>query len=185
MAAGISNISWGVVWTTIALFVLSFFLSIGLAGGETGAFRRIKVQTDTLYVCDTLIVREPVYLTETKTRIEYVPIVDRTGLDSLQVVADSLCAACDLLTLRNDSLMLALQFTQRHYHDSLYDAWVSGYHPSLDSIIVRQQERLVIQRVAEVKPLRWGIGVTGGYGIGKDGLSPFIGVGITYAFTSF
>jgi hypothetical protein len=32
---------------------------------------------------------------------------------------------------------------------------------------------------------RWGIGVLGGIGLVNSGITPFVGVGITYQFTDF
>ena len=32
----------------------------------------------------------------------------------------------------------------------------------------------------KVKARRWGIGITAGYGIGRDGLSPYVGIGGYY-----
>ena len=43
---------------------------------------------------------------------------------------------------------------------------------SLDSIWV-YPEKIIIRE----KPRRWGIGVIAGYGVGRNGLSPYVGVG--------
>ena len=79
---------------------------------------------------------------------------------------------------------------QRTYSDdSTYTAWVSGVkygqYPKLDSIRVR--ERTIIKEYSSKPPdKRWHVGVTAGYGIGKDKtMQPYIGISIMYSFFSF
>lgn len=83
-----------------------------------------------------------------------------------------------------DSVDVEIPITQKVYEDSIYTAYVSGYRAQLDSMIVRlpRIETTVIQRM---KPKRWSVGVHGGYGIGKNGLSPYIGIGIQYKLWEF
>lgn len=79
---------------------------------------------------------------------------------------------------------------QREYSDdSTYTAYVSGLKyeqwPKLDSIIVRQRNiETIVERTITVskKQSRWGIGITGGYGIGiiNRKLEPYIGLGVSY-----
>ena len=71
----------------------------------------------------------------------------------------------------------------RVYEDSTYRAVVSGYHPSLDTIAVYPRHSVVTlysNNVVQGQKKRWGLGVQAGYGVTGDGLSPFIGVGISY-----
>jgi hypothetical protein len=85
-----------------------------------------------------------------------------------------------------DSVEVKLPITQKHYEDSAYSAWVSGYRPNLDSIkVYRRKEREVITiNIKEAK--RWNIGVSGGMGMVYDGnewhCGPGINIGITYNF---
>ena len=72
----------------------------------------------------------------------------------------------------HDSIYIPVPISQKEYQTENYRAWVSGYKPSLDSIWV-YPEKIIIRE----KPLRWGIGVIAGYGIGRNGLSPYVGVG--------
>ncbi|WP_300699411.1 DUF6808 domain-containing protein [uncultured Bacteroides sp.] len=58
---------------------------------------------------------------------------------------------------------------QAYYEDSLYRAWVSGYRPRLDSLMVFP--RIVYQTVTNdvyhtitLKKKRWGLGLQVGYG---------------------
>lgn len=87
--------------------------------------------------------------------------------------------AQDSAQIIRDSMDVEIPVTQKHYADSTYDAWVSGYEPNLDSIKVYRNtitERIYIQP----KVRRWNIGIMGGYGITPKGFQPFLGVGVTY-----
>lgn len=71
---------------------------------------------------------------------------------------------------------------QVYYEDSLYRAWVSGYRPRLDSLMVFP--KTVYQTVTNdiyhttiSKKKRWGLGLQAGYGY-PDGW--YAGVGINY-----
>lgn len=108
--------------------------------------------------------------------VVYVPVVDEKKRDSASV------AGPDTLTLKGDSVEIPI--TQKVYEDSLYTAYVSGFHQSLDSIKVR--ERIVTTRITETRTetefRRWNIGLTAGYGyaVRNKNLDFFVGVGLTY-----
>ena len=72
-----------------------------------------------------------------------------------------------------DTVMVRLPIESKHYEGDYYEAWVSGYEPSLDSINV-------YNRTIVPKPKRWSIGLQGGVGITPKGLQPYIGIGIGY-----
>ena len=80
------------------------------------------------------------------------------------------------ITLTGDTIhepvYIPVPITQKEYQTENYHAWVSGYKASLDSVWV-YPEKIIIRE----KPRRWGIGVIAGYGIGRNGLSPYVGVG--------
>lgn len=81
---------------------------------------------------------------------------------------------------KTDTVEIALPFEQREYRDSNYNAWVSGYEPSLDSIRVFSKTTIIREsKVVRQKDRRWG--VFGGVGIGvSDRITPCVGVGIGY-----
>ena len=39
-----------------------------------------------------------------------------------------------------------------------------------------------LNKIHKPKPARWGIGLVGGYGITNKGVTPYLGLGITYSF---
>lgn len=90
----------------------------------------------------------------------------------------------DSVAVPTDSI--ELEITQKVYSDdSTYTAYVSGYKPNLDSIMVRQKQitnTITNTRILREKEFRkWNIGVTGGYGIGLQSgrFEPFVGIGVT------
>lgn len=81
----------------------------------------------------------------------------------------------------SDTVWVELPRVAKVYQDSTYRAVVSGYRPSLDTISIYQRTVFVdrVERVTIPAP-RWSWGVQAGVGATKDGLGPYIGVGIQY-----
>ena len=74
------------------------------------------------------------------------------------------------------------------YADSSYRAVVSGLDPRLDSLTIHTYKETILQpyEVTRWKERsRWGLSVQGGYGIGAGGLTPYIGVGVSYRLLDF
>lgn len=102
-------------YLVIAVLLVSLFVS--LTNRKEVVIE--KVTSDTVYVIktDTYKVEKPIFLTEV--------IVDTF------LVKD---------TLNNEYL---IPKTQKYYKDSLYEAWVSGYNPNLDSINIYNKTKFV------------------------------------------
>lgn len=131
-------------------FALAVFALLWLAVGVVCGFfigkavynttDDMKVERDTLIVNDTV----PFYLPPPKdsVRIKYVarwfPVVDTV-------------TRTDLVTM-HDSVLIDVPITSKHYGSETYDAWVSGFEPSLDSIKVYQQTKYITERVTMKKP---------------------------------
>lgn len=149
------------------LIFLAFFALGFLGGRKTGRPKVIDhevIKRDTVLLFDTVRVDRPVYITERVVENIYVPVTDTVRL--------------------RDTTYMVLPRTQRVYSDSLYKAWVSGYQPALDSLDVYYKEYHITKTIIE-KPKKWHVGLQGGYGISKDGLTPYIGVGLSYSLLSF
>lgn len=74
------------------------------------------------------------------------------------------------------------------YQDSNYYAKVSGVAPRLDEIRVYPKtvtEYVYRDRIVSNKQKRWGLGLSAGYGIGRNGLSPIIAVTVNYNLCQF
>ena len=84
-------------------------------------------------------------------------------------------------TVLHDSVLVEVPIESKHYNSPEYDAWVSGYQPSLDSIRVYQKENYITERVTISKPPnRFTIGLQGGYGYGfkSKQWEPYVGIGV-------
>ena len=71
---------------------------------------------------------------------------------------------------------------QAYYEDSLYRAWVSGYRPRLDSLMVfpKTVYRTVTNDIYHTilpKKKRWGLGLQAGYGMPGGW---YVGAGVSY-----
>ena len=83
-----------------------------------------------------------------------------------------------------DSIEAELPVVQKHYEDTLYEAWVSGpLDPQLDSIrVYSKRERIPVP--VYKPPKRWHIGISVGWAMTPKGMQPYAGVGITYSLFS-
>lgn len=126
-----------------------------------------SIRVDTLFIRDTIKVTEPVYVTRKVVDSVLVPVVD---------------------TIRyRDTLYVFLEREQIRWEDSLAVVYASGVRPEIDSVI-HYAERMVIVKeipVVRVKKTRWGIGIQAGAGATRDGLTPYIGVGVSYNILSW
>ena len=155
----------------IQLAVLALALAAALAVGfaigrrtRTNAPQTVtKIVRDTLTVRDTITVSTPVYLTRREIRRDTVAVTD---------------------TLRvRDTLVVVLPREQVEWRDSLVTVWASGIRPEVDSVRHYTRTEIVTQTVTVPgprKPSRWGIGVQAGYGVSDKGLTPYVGVGLSY-----
>lgn len=89
-------------------------------------------------------------------------------------------------TIRTDSCVHLREY--KEYQDSNYYAKVSGIAPRLDEIRVYPKtvyETQYIYRDVVHKPKRWGVGLSAGYGMCKDGLGPVLAVTVNYNLFQF
>ena len=129
----------------------------------------VAPKVDTLVIRDTFKVVEPKIVT--KVRTEYVTY----HVTDTQIVT------------KNDTLYVVMARDQIRWEDSLAVVYASGVDPQVDSVIHYAQSTIITKEipVIQVKKTRWGIGVQAGYGADKNGLSPFVGVGVSYNLLSW
>lgn len=153
----------GIAALVAVLFLLSY--KVGERRGKTEAQSLIIRDTTVLSRVDTISVPQPIFITKETIDTMLVPVY---------------------IPMR-DTVFIPIPREQAYYKDETYEAWVSGYKPALDSInVYRRLETITIFTEKEVKvQSHWGLGISAGYGMGKDGLSPYIGVGISYNLLSF
>ena len=153
-------------WFTLAVtFILGACFGFWLRGLRPAKPVEPVVQTDTLYLRDTIRIDKP------------VPVPKPVYLPSDTV---------RLVSVLHDTVDVLVPMEQKHYRDSLYDAWVSGYRANLDSLHVYPVTKVITTTLTvREKTKRWGIGVQAGYGFGKGGATPYVGVGISYNLLTF
>lgn len=150
----------------LAVAVLLGFL-VGQRCHRNGGGETPTIKVDTLVIRDTFKVTEPIYVT--KRAVDSIPYT-----------------VTDTLRLR-DTLYVILAREQIRWEDSLSVVYASGVMPQVDSVI-HYTESLIITKeipVIQVKKTRWGLGVQAGVGAGKGGLTPYVGVGVSYNILSW
>ena len=150
------------VWLIIGC-VCGFFMGKGIYDQPIEE----SVTRDTLCVYDTIphYYPQPVEVIKTKTDYRWLTRVE-TSTDTL-----------------HDSVLVAVPITSKHYHGSDYDAYVSGYEPSLDSINVYQRTEYITERVTLSKPPnRWELDAVAGvdYNIKTQRYTPHAGGELLY-----
>ena len=155
--------------TIVCVIGLSF-----LFGLETGQKHPVKLpipivneKVDTLIVRDTIVQNTPVFVQRTRIDSVLVPVTDTIKMQ--------------------DTLYVYLDRERLVWEDSLCTIWASGIRPQIDSVAHYINERIVTyERVLPVKVQpKWGIGIQAGMGASKDGLTPYVGVGLHYNILSW
>ena len=146
--------AWKVILTILLTAVICS--AVGYGYGRRGSRVSTSV-ADTICFRDTIrdSIPYPVIETVVQEIPELFPVYITIGGDTIQ-----------------EPVYIPVPISQKEYQTENYHAWVSGYKPSLDSVWV-YPEKIIIRE----KLRRWGIGVIAGYGIGRNGLSPYVGVG--------
>ena len=153
------------------LLILAIFFMLGFIIGQKrpqkSPVEPIKTKVDTLVIHDTTISYRPIY-------------VDRVELDSVLVpVVDSVKI--------HDTTFVYLEREKVTWRDSLCEVYASGIMASVDSVRHFQEYKYItIETQVPVKVRsHWGLGVNAGYGVGKGGLTPYVGIGISYNLLSW
>ena len=76
----------------------------------------------------------------------------------------------------------------KEYKDSTYYAKISGINAYLEEIRVyprTEYKYITTTEIIREKPRKWGLGLQVGYGAGKNGIQPYIGLGISYNIVTF
>ena len=148
----------------LALAVIASFASYhkGYKKGISNAVETIITQIDTVVRYDSIKVVEPKYVA--------VKVVD-----TIRVPVP--------IPGKTDTLWAELPREQKTYkEDSVYVCTISGYQPQLDTLVVFPKTTTITvnNTVTQYRDPRFSLGVQAGYGVSKAGLSPYIGVGISY-----
>lgn len=119
---------------------------------------------DTLIVWDTIFIDKPIWVTS-KIRDSVRFAVPKAQVDTV-----------------HDTLFVYLPQQEIVWTDSFCSVYAHGINPVIDSVKHFLPTKTVIPKP---NPKRWGIGIQAGYGASEDGLSPYIGIGVTYSLIRF
>ncbi len=156
--------------------LLLFFFAVFLTGYRFGAVHERKkaegdtpaVKVDTLWRVDTVKVPKPVPVTKWLKDTTYIPVTDT------------------VLVQRNDTTFIPVPIETTRYAGEDYEAWVSGFKASLDSINIFRPTAVVEKQVPVYISRKWGIGLQAGVTWNKDTkFTPYVGVGLSYNLLSF
>ena len=151
--------------TLACVFLFGFI--IGQKHPQKLPVEPIKTKVDTLVIRDTMMYYKPIY-------------VDRVQLDSVLVpVLDTM--------MIHDTTFVYLEREKVTWRDSLCEVYASGIMTSVDSVRHFQEYKYItIETQVPVKVRsHWGLGVNAGYGVGKGGFTPYVGVGVSYNILSW
>lgn len=116
----------------------------------------VTIDTVTVFEIDTIAIHEPKYITQN--------IIKH---DTLFVIKDS---------------VVYLPVTQRYYSEpNLYDLWISGYEPRLDSIkTYNKTEYKTVEKVIEreISKNKYELYLNGGLNLVSKDLMPWIGISL-------
>ena len=150
-----------------SLVILCLYFLIGATcflGGRISAKKgggcTIVERVDTLVIRDTITSYKPKYITKR--------------------VVDSVLVPVPEYIVRNDTIIAVLEREQVVWEDSLARIYASGINPQVDSVMHYRTEKVINHIIpVKVNP-KWGVGLQGGVGVGKGGLTPYVGVGVQY-----
>ena len=122
-----------------------------------------SVSRDTTTTIDTIpdIAPEPKDSTPVRTIIRWLPMKLPKASGNKESVDNPYPASTDTISQwqlfgnsehQQDSALVEIPITSKHYSSEQYDAWISGYEASLDSIKVYSKETLITERVVVSKP---------------------------------
>jgi len=172
--------------THLIVFIVGAILGI-LTGFFTGkslyeTHESVSVKRDTVMLHDTVThyLPPPKDSVRTKWVTRWLPVAKNDTINHFVEVSKMI----------HDTVAVEVPITSKHYGSKDYDAWVSGYEPSLDSIKVYKDTQYITETIEVTKKTRrkpWGVGLQVGYGydIKTKTAAPFVGIGISYDIVSF
>jgi len=138
------------IFAAVLLFTCSvaFFIGRGCAHQPL----ETKIERDTVTLHDTVPDLAPV--PKDSARIKYVTRWLPAKHDTV--------VSTEFITL-HDSVAVEVPITSKHYGGENYDAYVSGFEPSLDSIFVYNETQIITNTITQMKPPnKWELDIVGG-----------------------
>lgn len=100
-----------------------------------------KVERDTVIVHDTVFDYQPAPVDSARVRYvtRFLPVVKNDTINHFVEVSKMI----------HDTVEVQVPITSKHYGSKDYDAWVSGYEPSLDSIKVYKETQYITNTITK------------------------------------
>jgi len=199
------NITKQDVLSHVVPAIIGIIIGLCLVKCASKPVDNIKIERDTVVVVDTAYYDRPAPVDSATVRsiTRYLPIAKR---DASSRVAEHFreatkkmehFAGVGKMFSRNDvafrensasfsvkdSVLVEVPITSKHYQSPEYDAWVSGYEPSLDSIKVYQRTEYITERITISKPPnKWELNAVAGidYNVTTQRYTPHIGCELMY-----
>ena len=163
----------------LAIFATFWFVVGGVCGffAAKGIYDQPIVESvtrDTVTITDTIIqyAPKPVSVEKVRTEYKWLPVVRTDTVTRTDYIA------------YHDTALVEVPITSKHYQSPEYDAWVSGYEPSLDSIKVYSKETVITETITKVvnKKKHFFLDVGGGckHSPNEKITSPFAELGLNY-----
>ena len=172
-----------VLWVAWVLLLIAWIVNFG-------AKKDYQKSTERQTFVDTIPFYKPV--PKDSFVIRYVTVKlpktvpqSRDSVENFGKSTEKLQASYRQVSDKTDSVEVDIPITQKVYSDdSTYTAYVSGFNQQLDSLIFHRKREVVT--VTKWKPpKRWSIGIQAGYGMSRNGMQPYIGIGVSYNLFSF
>lgn len=170
-----------------ALCVLMVYLNLSKETFRYTANDGVVSDTTRVVVYDTIKIIKP----ESRDSVVINYITERLPIeqDSAHLICETSKFAPDTnVASTPDSANVIIPITTKEYHGDGYDAWVSGYRPSLDSLNLHKRTTTITETVTVTKwkTRRWGLSAGAGMVVTPKGrIEPGIFIGATYTFWGF
>ena len=136
----------------------------------------VKVERDTVVIHDTVPYYHPAPKDSAivKYVTRYLPVVKNDTIDHF----------ADVSKMIHDSVAVEVPITSKHYGSKDYDAWVSGFEVSLDSIKVYKETQYITETITRTvkENKHFFVGVAGGteYNPDKQTFAPLAELRMTF-----
>ena len=159
-----------IIGCVLCLIAIGFFIGKGIYDRPIEE----SVTRDTVTLYDTI----PEYLPAPKdsARIKWVT-------RWLPVKHDTIDHFVEVGKMVHDTVAVEVPITSKHYGSKDYDAWVSGFEVSLDSIKVYKETQYITEvRTISKPPNKWELDIVGGinYNFNKKKYTPHVGGELLY-----
>ena len=155
--------------TLLCVILLTFYVGmlIGQKHRQKMPLEPTEIKVDTLVIRDTIMQYKPIFADKIKVDSVLIPVKDTIVI--------------------RDSVYIYMDREKITWRDSLCEVYASGIMTQVDSVKhFREYQYVTIDTAIPVKEKsHWGLGINAGYGVGQGGLTPYIGIGVSYNILSW